>query len=57
MNNCDGGHNKYLVDSGFLPLIAVMRRTGFMSVDVVLVSIVIVCMRIITMGNIYIVNK
>jgi len=57
MNNCDGGHNKYLMDSGFLPLIFIVGRLGFVSTDVVLVSMFMICIRMVTISNMYIVNK
>lgn len=45
------------MDGGFLPLILVMGRLGFMSLDVVLLGVVMICMRIVNMGNMYIINK
>jgi len=57
LNNIDGVINKYLLDHGFLPLIFVMRRLGFMTVDVVIFGVVMLCMRLVSMGNIYVVNK
>ncbi|MBP94371.1 hypothetical protein CMK18_00285 [Candidatus Poribacteria bacterium] len=57
LNNVDGINSKYMMDIRFLPLIFVMRGLGFMSVDVVIIGIVILCMRMVNIGNMYIVNK
>jgi len=57
MNNIDGNTTKYIIDRGFLPLLFVIGRLGFMSIDIVILVFVIICMRILHIGNIYIVNK
>jgi hypothetical protein len=57
MNNLDGINSKYILDGGFLPLIFVMGRLGFMSLEVVVMGIVILCIRIFNIGNMYIINK
>jgi len=57
MNNVDGNATKYIMDGGFLPLLFVVGRLGFMSIDVVVLVFVIICTRILHIGNIYIVNK
>lgn len=57
MSNVDRIMSKYILDGGFLFLIGVMRGIGFMSVDVVIFGIVMICIRMFNIGNIYVVNK
>jgi hypothetical protein len=44
-------------DSGFLFLIFVMGRISFMSLEVVVLVFVVIGIRLISMGNIYVLNK
>lgn len=46
-----------MLDNGFLPLIFVIGGLGFMTVDIVIFGIVMLCMRLVNIGNIYVVNK
>lgn len=57
MNNVDGGNNKYLVDSGFVVLIMLLGRLGFSSIDLIVLVFVCIRMRIITMRNMWVVNR
>jgi hypothetical protein len=57
INNMDGSTSKYLIDVRFLALIFMVGGTSFMSLDAVMMVFVIVCMRLLHMGNMYVVNK
>lgn len=57
MNNIDGNTTKYIMDRGFLPLLFVIGRLRFISIDVVILVFVMMCMRMLHIGNMYIVNK
>lgn len=51
MNNVDRVVNKYMMESRFLCLIVLLRGSRFMSIDVVLLTVVCLGMRVVTMGN------
>jgi len=57
LNNIDGVASKYILDYRFLPLIFVRGGIRFVTVDVVMLGVVMICMRIVNIGNIYVVNK
>lgn len=57
MNNVDRGVGKYMLDSRFLVLMLVMGGSSFMSMETVLLVFVCICTRLISMGNIWVVNR
>lgn len=57
LNNIDGTGSKYLLDRGFLFLVFVIGRLGFISLEVVVLVFCVLGIRIINMGNIWIVNR
>jgi hypothetical protein len=48
---------KYIVDGGFMVLIGILGGMDFVSIDLVLIRLVIICTRVFNIGNMYIVNK
>jgi NADH:ubiquinone oxidoreductase subunit 5 (subunit L)/multisubunit Na+/H+ antiporter MnhA subunit len=57
MNNMDGVNHKYILDGGFILLMFLMGGLTFISLEVVIMRIVMLCIRIFNIGNIYVMNK
>lgn len=57
MNNVDRSSSKYILESGFLFLIVVMGGSGFISVDVIILTFVCVGIRIVSIRNMWVLNR
>lgn len=57
LTNIDRNGAKYIVDSGFLPLLLVIGGISFMSLEVVMLVFVALGMRLFNIGNMYVLNK
>jgi hypothetical protein len=57
MNNLDGPNKKHMLDGRFLLLMFVIGGMSFISLEVVVMGMVIMCIRIFNIRNMYVMNK